>query len=165
MIESFYYQNQLAILKWASARFCSEGRKHSIVNGQSFRLPIENWKPEWDVSHHFGLFKLSLLRRRLTSEKLLCHNWVSKVPTQSRKSHNTKRHTIWQQKHKNIKKQQCCFSFLPHYPKTLDLRFCYCQQNPHGKLHKQKSFPIPTFTNKKNLLCSAKFLLLRYLAQ
>ena len=22
-------------------RFCSEGRKHSIVNGQSFRLPIE----------------------------------------------------------------------------------------------------------------------------
>ena len=23
-------------------RFCSEGRKHSIVNGQSFRLPIES---------------------------------------------------------------------------------------------------------------------------
>ena len=27
---------------WSSScRFCSEGRKHSIVNGQSFRLPIE----------------------------------------------------------------------------------------------------------------------------
>ena len=94
-----------------SWRFCSEGRKHSIVNGQSFRLPIETRRTE-NLSEMFhtilGYSSWTAKRRRrpprlCSSEKLLCHNWVSKVPTQSRKSHNTKRHTICNKRTKTSK--------------------------------------------------------------
>ena len=79
----------------------------------------ENWKPEWDVSHHFGLFKLSC--KTSSFEKLLCHNWVSKVPTQSRKSHNTKRHTILATK---AQKHQKHYYFATNLPqKWLDVVF------------------------------------------
>ena len=51
-----------------SWRFCSEGRKHSIVNGQSFRLPIETTRTE-NLSEMFhtilGYSSWAAKRRRL----------------------------------------------------------------------------------------------------
>ena len=87
-----------------SWRFCSEGRKHSIVNGQSFRLPIETTRTE-NLSEMFhtilGYSSWAAKRRRL---KNFCVTigWA-KYPHKVENLTTQKDTPFWQQKHKNIK--------------------------------------------------------------
>ena len=106
-------ESDVLILSWVSLLLAVLFRgpetfhcERSVI--QTSHWDEENWKPEWDVSHHFGLFKLNC--KTSSSSSSFVQQWKTFVSqlgeqsthTKSKISQHKKTHHL-QQKHKNIK--------------------------------------------------------------